>query len=125
MSDKLRILLVDDDPALVKTLAMFLQYEGHLVEATTDPFEACKMVKNMVFDLVIADYYMSQMDGIELVHRCRELRNPPEAILITGHWDKISEAKDICCLFKAVLPKPLDIDRLMEELDSVKIVGTV
>ena len=125
MGDKLRILLVDDDPALVKTLAMFLQYEGHLVEATTDPFEACKKAKYMVFDLVIADYFMSQMDGIELVHKCRELQNPLEAILITGHWDRVSEAKDICCLFKAVLPKPLDIDRLIEELDSVKTAGTV
>jgi len=124
MSEKLRILLVDDDPALVKTLALFLQYEGHIVEATTDPLEACLIAQRSDFDLIIADYFMNRMDGMELVNKCRKLQARLEAILITGHWDKISDAKDICGQFKAVLPKPLDIDRLMIELDSVKTAGT-
>ena len=122
MGEMLKILLVDDDKALVKTLTMFLQYEGHEVEATTDPLEAFEMAGRHTFDLIIADYFMAQMDGIELVDKCRERQIDLQAILITGHWDRLSEAGDICAKFKAVLPKPLDIDRLVEELNTVKSI---
>lgn len=119
MGKALKILLVDDDKALVKTLTMFLQYEGHQVESTTDPLEAFEMAGRNRFDLIIADYFMNQMDGVELVTKCREKQIGLQAILITGHWDKLCEAGDICAKFKAVLPKPLDIDRLIEELNTV------
>jgi two-component system, NtrC family, response regulator HydG len=119
MGKNLKILLVDDDPALVKTLTMFLEYEGHSVRATTNPAEACGLADTDCYDLIIADYFMNQMDGVELVSQCRRGKDKPEAILITGHWDKVLELKDICCKFKAVLPKPLDIDRLVEELNRI------
>jgi len=119
MGKNLKILLVDDDPALVKTLTMFLEYEGHSVHATTNPAEACGFADKIGFDLIIADYFMNQMDGVELVSKCRKGQLKPEAILITGHWDRILELKDVCCRFRAVLPKPLDIDRLVEELNRV------
>ena len=123
MGKGLRILLVDDDPAVVKTLSMFLQYEGHYVDATSDPNEAYRIASKKIFDIIIADYFMSQMDGIELVVKCRQNQENLEAILITGHWDKLVEAGDICSQFKAVLPKPLDIDRLVEELNTVHCSG--
>ncbi|MBC8276872.1 MAG: response regulator [FCB group bacterium] len=122
MGKTLKILLVDDDKALVKTLTMFLRYEGHEVEATTNPLEAFEIAGRSTFDLIIADYFMNQMDGIELVDKCREKQFDLQAILITGHWDKLNEAGDICAKFKAILPKPLDIDQLVEELNSVKSV---
>lgn len=119
MGKNLKILLVDDDPALVKTLTMFLEYEGHSVHSTTNPDEACGMAGHGSYDLIIADYFMNQMDGVELVSNCRKGGSKPEAILITGHWDKVLELKDVCCKFKAILPKPLDIDRLIEELNRI------
>ena len=123
MGKRLKILLVDDDPAVVKTLTMFLQYEGHSVDATSDPNEAYNIASGKFFDIIIADYFMSQMDGIELVGKCRQNQKNLEAILITGHWDKLIEIGDICSQFKAVLPKPLDIDRLVEELNTVQHNG--
>lgn len=122
MGEMLKILLVDDDKALVKTLTMYLRYEGHEVEATTDPLEAFEMAGRQTFDLIIADYFMAQMDGVELVDKCREKQTDLQAILITGHWDRLNEAGDICAKFRAVLPKPLDIDRLVEELNTVKSI---
>ncbi len=99
---------------------MFLQYEGYNVMSTTDPLEAYKLATENHFDLLIADYNMNDMNGIELAAKCRELHNDISTILITGYWDKLSEAGDIYDDFRAILPKPLDIDRLLDELNAVK-----
>ena len=119
MTKVLKILLVDDDLALVKTLTMFLQYEGHEVTAVSNPLEARTIAQRENFDLLITDMVMTEMNGFELVQSIRQLQNL-EAILITGYWDKIELEPNLNAHFKAVLPKPLDIDRLAEELDSIK-----
>ncbi len=120
MIKSLKILLVDDNPALVKTLALFLQSEGQEVIHTTDPFSACRMISEQPFDLIIADLVMPEMDGIELVEKCREHQANLRAFLITGHVDRLeASSEEVKAKFQAVLPKPLDIDRLMEEISNL------
>ncbi len=116
----LRILLVDDNPALVKTLTLFLESEGQEVYPTTDPASACNIIRERTFDLLIADLVMPNMDGIELLERCRERQKSLYAFLITGHIDRLENSEeDIREKFQAILPKPLDIDRLLEEIGKL------
>jgi DNA-binding NtrC family response regulator len=122
MLKPLKILLIDDDPSLVRTLTMFLQYEGHQVYSTTDPFVACLKVREEPFDLVIVDLVMPEMNGFDLVYRCKSCQSQMKAILITGHHDMLTENKDAQAIFNKILPKPLDIDRLLEELKEIQEV---
>ena len=118
------ILLVDDNLSLIKTLKLFLKGEGHEVYATPCPLEAFKLATERQFDLIIADLVMPEMDGIELIEKCTTIHSSLKAILITGHWDRL-EAQQVtqCPACLTVLPKPLDIDRLMEEIKNMHVVG--
>ena len=114
----MEILLVDDNLSLIKTLKLFLKGEGHEVRATACPLEAYKMAEERQFDLLIADFVMPEMDGIELIEKCVALNSEMKAILITGHWDRLDRDPSECTICVTVLPKPLDIDRLMEEIKN-------
>jgi two-component system cell cycle response regulator CpdR len=123
MLKHLKILLIDDDPALVKTLSLFLRYEGHEVYATTDPFVACYKVMEEPFDLVIADLVMPEMSGYDLVARCKGCQSQIKVILITGHYDMLPDNKEVQTLYNKILPKPLDIDKLLEELKEIQQIS--
>lgn len=119
MDKPLNILLVDNDPAQLRTLSLYLESEGLSVCATTDPLEATNLVRGKTYDLLVVDLMMPEMDGIELVKACRHIQKNLSAILITGHIDKMDQyGSDIGLYFKTVLPKPLDIDLLIEEISK-------
>ena len=76
---KLRILLVDDDRAIRLLYKAILEKSGHTVTTANNGQEALDCVKACPPQLIISDWMMPQMDGIEF---CRELRKNP-------HWCKI------------------------------------
>ena len=66
------ILIVDDDKDLVNLYEMFLKYDGYKVDAFTDPVDALSSFRKDVYDLVLLDLKMPEMNGVELFH---ELQN--------------------------------------------------
>lgn len=72
---KLRILLVDDDRAVLLMLRMLLENTGHTVIVANNGKEALGMVEKHMPQLILADWIMPEMDGIEF---CKALRQNPE-----------------------------------------------
>jgi DNA-binding response OmpR family regulator len=66
------ILIVDDDEDLVNLYEMFLKYDGYKVDAFTDPLDALSSFRKDVYDLVLLDLKMPEMNGVELFN---ELQN--------------------------------------------------
>ena len=66
------ILIVDDDEDLVNLYEMFLKYDGYKVDAFTHPLDALSSFRKDVYDLVLLDLKMPEMNGVELFH---ELQN--------------------------------------------------
>jgi DNA-binding response OmpR family regulator len=66
------ILIVDDDEDLINLYETFLKYDGYKVDAFTDPMDALSSFKKDVYDLVLLDLKMPEMNGIEL---SQELQN--------------------------------------------------
>jgi DNA-binding response OmpR family regulator len=66
------ILIVDDDEDLVNLYETFLKYDGYKVDAFTDPLDALSSFRKDVYDLVLLDLKMPEMNGVELFH---ELQN--------------------------------------------------
>ena len=66
------ILIVDDDEDLVNLYETFLKYDGYKVDAFTDPVDALSSFRKDVYDLVLLDLKMPEMNGVELFH---ELQN--------------------------------------------------
>jgi len=63
------ILIVDDDEDFTSLYETFLKYDGYKVDAFTDPVDALDYFKKDVYDLVLLDLKMPQMNGIELSHK--------------------------------------------------------
>jgi signal transduction histidine kinase/CheY-like chemotaxis protein len=79
-----RILVVDDEPNVMRFVVEALRRSGHRAEGMTRGDEALDQVREHGADLVIADFRMPGMGGEQLHQRLAELRNPPEMILMTG-----------------------------------------
>ena len=63
----MKILVVDDEFAIVKAIELGLQQEGYQVKTARLPEEALELAKKDTFDLVISDINMPNMDGLELI----------------------------------------------------------
>lgn len=80
------ILLVDDDPVLLSCLAESLERMQYAVIARRTAVEAlAEVAGGLSVDLLITDYRMACMDGIELLHQFRLLRPRIPAVVLTGH----------------------------------------
>ena len=78
------ILLVDDDPDVLETLAAQLVCEGFAVTTCLHPEEALEVVRERQFSVVISDQVMPQMTGLELLSEIREIQPNTSRVLITG-----------------------------------------
>jgi CheY-like chemotaxis protein/anti-sigma regulatory factor (Ser/Thr protein kinase) len=112
----LKILLVDDDPVLIKSLQDTLQEDGHAVTAThagqaaIDAFAAAQSRADG-FDVVITDLGMPLMDGRKVAAAIKALSRTTPVILLTGWGQRLIAANDIPEHVDRVLSKP---PRLME-----------
>ncbi len=80
-----RILIVDDDPLVPRTLRILLRKHGHDVDAASDAEEAMVHLREERFDVVISDINMPGADGFEVLKRVKDISPDTEVILITGY----------------------------------------
>ena len=78
------ILIVDDDVEFRKMLVAVLLQEGHTVEEAGDGKSAVRWLSTHVFDLVITDVQMPETDGLEMIMKLHDARNPTPIIAMTG-----------------------------------------
>ena len=71
-SGPLRILVADDEPAILRFLRASLESEGYLVSDARDAREALEMVRRKAADLLVLDLGLPDMDGLEVIRRIRE-----------------------------------------------------
>ena len=120
MSEPLRILIVDDNEMMVKTLQDILRIKGYEVEAAYSGSEALEKAENKLFDCVISDIKMPGLNGVEL-YRAIKTRQPElPVILITAYAadELVKEGLEEGVI--AVLTKPLDLNLLLNFLSTLR-----
>jgi len=108
-----RILVVDDDPAVLSCYSRLLVRSGHEVE-TAPGGEAglLRLQSAPPFDVVILDYRMPGMTGTEFLRRMRCLGHAPEVILVSAYvTDQVRESAARMGV-RRILEKPVDVERL-------------
>jgi len=74
MSDNMKILVVDDEPIIIKSCETVLKSEGYNVESTLSGKDAILKMEQTPFDLVITDLKMPEVDGITLIRWIKQNR---------------------------------------------------
>jgi len=117
-ADQRRVLLVDDQPSVLRALARVLSLRGYLVETASNGAEAIQKVARGDFDVVLSDIAMPEMDGITLLREIRAHNLYVPVILITGEptVDTAVQALEHGALH--YLTKPLKMPLLEEMLDK-------
>lgn len=116
----IKVLLVEDDKMARKRLKRVIEKEGYEVIAAQDGLEGLELFKSERPDVVITDVKMPKIDGIEVMHRIKEMSKTTEVILITGHGDidmAIVALRDGALDY---IKKPIDIDQLIVSLGRAK-----
>lgn len=112
-----KIVLVDDEVMVTRTLETLLKLEGLKdIESFNDPFEALEYLKINQCELIISDFIMPKMEGIEFLSRAKKLplQEDTTQILLTGYADKENAIKAIneVGIFKYI-EKPWNNDDLV------------
>jgi two-component system, NtrC family, response regulator PilR len=78
------LLIVDDERSICELLEISFRKEGHKVEVASNGETAKRRLSSQVFDIVVSDICMPDMDGVELLRYCKETASSTIFILITG-----------------------------------------
>ena len=117
-----RALVVDDNPDIREMLAMFLQYSGYEVATASSAAAAVRTARAKLFDVVISDIGMPEMNGYELAQTLRAL---PEyqvvpLVAVTGFAMYDDHDRAIQAGFNAHLSKPIDPVMLVQLMDRLR-----
>jgi DNA-binding response OmpR family regulator len=79
-----RIMIIDDDKDITNLFSIFLEYNGYIVNAYTNPVEAINNFRKNSHDLIILDVKMPKMDGMTLYHKIKKIDDKVIICLTTG-----------------------------------------
>ena len=82
--NKLRVLVLDDEPIVCKRLQPALEKLGFAVDTFTQSVEAMHQVQQSAYDIVITDLKMKEIDGMRFLEEVKKRRPQTEVIVITG-----------------------------------------
>jgi two-component system response regulator GlrR len=122
--NKGRILLVDDDPGLLRLLSIRLRAEKYEVEAVESAHRALAVLNRFEPDLVITDLRMDKMDGIGLLKELQERSPGLRVLIITAHGtipDAVAATQSGAFGF---LTKPIDKEELLDHVERALKVST-
>jgi CheY-like chemotaxis protein len=110
----LRLLIVDDEEAVRRPMAKFLQRRGAQVVEASDGVEALASLEGQDADVILADLRMPRMSGVALYQKLEETR--PElagrVLFLSGDISQLSEPGNTPVARERVLVKPLELSEL-------------
>jgi len=108
----MRILLVDDEPAILEMLTAACTSDGHDVVACTSSLEALDYLQTHKIDLLITDVAMPPPDGLQLVREAKGAAPNLLAIVITGYSSRYTLQDVLACGASDLMFKPFRIPEL-------------
>ena len=112
------LLIVDDEPELLDTMAEILRLRFKSVEIASSGKEALSKVEEKKFDVVLSDLGMPEMSGWELAQKIKSKFPKSNLIMVTGWGEQAKEELKFHPEVDAILPKPYSFDELINLINS-------
>ncbi|MGL4345677.1 MAG: response regulator transcription factor [Cellulosilyticaceae bacterium] len=123
----MKILIAEDELAMQKIIALYLQKEGYSVEVAKSGQEALEMLYEGRFDLVVLDWMMPEMSGITVCEEMKRLEIPTKILMLTARSETEDELLGLECGADEYLRKPFDprvlivrIKKLLPEPECIR-----
>lgn len=112
----MRILVVEDEPALLKALGLALRNEGYAVDLAMDGAEGLKKARFLEYDAVLLDVMMPKIDGFEVLERLRAFRNHTPVMMLTARGTTPERIRGLDSGADDYLCKPFELAELLARL---------
>lgn len=108
-----KILIIDDERSIRRTLKEILEFENYTVEAVEDGISGINEAKTNNYDVIFCDIKMPQMDGIEVLTKLKNDGLETPIIMISGHGNIETAVESIKNGAYDFIEKPLDLNRIL------------
>lgn len=106
----MKILLVDDDLVLVELLTKTLAQQNYALDVATDGEQGWIYGSTYTYDLIILDWYLPKLDGVELCQRFRANNYDTPIILLTSRSGSSNKIKGLDAGADDYICKPFDVE---------------
>ncbi len=112
------LVIVDDEQSYTELLAQLLQEHLHCpIHSFSRPLAALEALPGLNPGLLVTDYYMPQINGVEFIRRVEKSHPDLPVIMITGHMMELEDPDHLHLpSLKSVLPKPFNWRQLADEV---------
>ncbi len=118
MKDKIRILVVDDEPRYVRAIQVNLEASGYEVLTASDGRKTIELAASKELDLILLDVRMPGLNGYEACQRIREFSTVP-IIMLTALADNADKVKGLDAGADDYVTKPFSADELLARVRAV------
>lgn len=115
----MRVLLVEDEKSLAKTIKQGLEEEGFIVDMSHDGEEGCFMAKNYPYDALVLDVMLPVMDGFTILAHLRKHGSDIPVLMLTARSGVDDRIKGLNTGADDYLPKPFDFNELLARLRAI------
>jgi DNA-binding response OmpR family regulator len=114
-----KILIIEDDQALLKPLARWLAADGYAVETASDGKDALQMLQQYQFDVIVLDWELPSMSGVEILREFRRNGGVTPVIFLTGQTDLQHKKEGLDSGADDYLTKPFESEELTARIRSL------
>ncbi len=117
----MEILIIDDEPAIIKTLMTQLDRSGYDPKSARNAEEALKIISDSSVDLILLDIYLEETTAIELIPKIKRITPSVDIITMTGQNSRQLELKIRSFGVIYYMEKPIEtaiLKSILEHIDS-------
>ncbi len=124
--EKLRIMVLDDEPIVCKRLKPALEKLGFEVDAFTQSPEALHQIQRISYDIIITDLKMKEIDGMQVLSEAKKRQAGTEVIVITGFATMETAKQSLQMGVFDFIAKPFKLSEIQEVVNraAAKIRGS-
>jgi DNA-binding NtrC family response regulator len=113
MSNQTRVLIVDDDENVIKTLAAILKDQGYSIDTATTGSEAISKTQKNLYDLMLIDIRLPDMEGVDLLNKINETVPKIRKIIVTGYPTMQNAITAVNKGADAYIIKPFNVEKML------------